>query len=210
MKETDLSKIDFLSLAKAAHLIQNGKIIGYPTDTIYGLGTNPFNHLAVQEIFRVKHREPNQQIILLVDKNYDLTVIVDEINNTAKKLMAHFWPGPLTLIFKNKASFSPLVTGETNTVALRAPNNPTTLKLLALCKIPITSTSANKSGFENPKSAKDVYDNFQNEIPLILDDGVVAESLASTVVDVTNPIPKIIREGAIKKDEIIKVLGITF
>ena len=210
MKPTDMSRIDFFSLAKAAALIQNGEIIGYPTDTIYGLGTNPFNHLAVEEIFRIKNREPNQQIILLVDKNYDLSVIVDEVNNTAKKLIASFWPGPLTLVFKNKASFSPLVTGSSNTVALRAPNNPVTLKLLSLCKIPITSTSANKSGCENPKSAKDVFNTFQNEIPLILDDGLESSSLASTVIDVTGSVPKIIREGAISKEQITKVLGISF
>lgn len=210
MQPTDFSKITFLSLAKAARLIQNGEIIGYPTDTIYGLGTNPFNHVAVEEIFRIKQREPGQQIILLVDKNYDLSVIVEEVNSTAKKLMQNFWPGPLTLVFKNKASFSPLVTGEKNTVALRAPNNPATLKLLSLCKIPITSTSANKSGAENPKSAKDVYSNFHNEIPMILDDGVVTDSLASTVIDVTASVPKIIREGAISKEQITKVLGISF
>ena len=68
MQPTDLSKINLISLTKAARLIQNGEIIGYPTDTIYGLGTNPFNHVSVQEIFRIKQREPGQQIILLVDK----------------------------------------------------------------------------------------------------------------------------------------------
>lgn len=210
MQPTDLSKINLISLTKAARLIQNGEIIGYPTDTIYGLGTNPFNHIAVEEIYRIKQREPAQQIILLVDKYYDLSIIVEEINSTAKTLIKNFWPGPLTLVFKNKASFSPLVTGEKNTVALRAPNNPATLKLLSLCKIPITSTSANKSGAENPKSAKDVYESFNSEIPLILDDGVVSESLASTVIDVTTSTPKIIREGAISKEQITKVLGISF
>lgn len=210
MQSTDLSKINLISLTKAARLIQNGEIIGYPTDTIYGLGTNPFNHVSVQEIFRIKQREPGQQIILLVDKLYDLSIIVEEINSTARKLINHFWPGPLTLVFKNKASFSPLVTGEKNTVALRAPNNPSTLKLLSLCKIPITSTSANKSGAENPKSAKDVYSSFNNEIPMILDDGVISESLASTVIDVTTTVPKLIREGAISKEEIMKVLGMSF
>lgn len=210
MQPTDLSKINLISLTKAARLIQNGEIIGYPTDTIYGLGTNPFNHIAVEEIYRIKQREPAQQIILLVDKYYDLSIIVEEINSTAKTLIKNFWPGPLTLVFKNKASFSPLVTGEKNTVALRAPNNPATLKLLSLCKIPITSTSANKSGAENPKSAKDVYESFNSEIPLILDDGVVRESLASTVIDVTTSTPKIIREGAISKEQITKVLGISF
>ena len=210
MQPTDLSRINLISLTKAARLIQNGEIIGYPTDTIYGLGTNPFNHIAVEEIYRIKQREPAQQIILLVDKCYDLSIIVEEINSTAKTLIKNFWPGPLTLVFKNKASFSPLVTGEKNTVALRAPNNPATLKLLSLCKIPITSTSANKSGAENPKSAKDVYESFNSEIPLILDDGAVSESLASTVIDVTTSTPKIIREGAISKEQITKVLGISF
>ena len=88
MQTTDLSKIDLFSLAKAARLIQNGEIIGYPTDTIYGLGTNPFNHLSVEEMFRIKQREPSQQIILLVDKNYDLSVIVEEVNSTARKLIS--------------------------------------------------------------------------------------------------------------------------
>ncbi|MBQ3494467.1 MAG: Sua5/YciO/YrdC/YwlC family protein [Clostridia bacterium] len=105
MQPTDFSKITFLSLAKAARLIQNGEIIGYPTDTIYGLGTNPFNHMAVEEIFRIKQREPGQQIILLVDKNYDLSVIVEEVNSTAKKLMQNFGQVHLPLSLKIKQVF---------------------------------------------------------------------------------------------------------
>lgn len=210
MTTTYFSKVNLFSLAKAAELIQNGEIVGYPTDTIYGLGTNPFNHLAVENIFRLKNREPNQQIILLVGKNYDLDVIVDEVNDVAKKLISSFWPGPLTLVFKNKASFSPLVTGKDNTVALRSPSNTTTLKLLNLCKIPITSTSANKSGTENPKGAQDVYKTFNNQISMILDDEVVKETACSTIVDVTTNTPKVLREGAISKEAITKVLGISF
>ena len=210
MGNTEIKRIDAVTLMKAATLIQNGGIIGCPTDIIYGLATNPFNNESVEEIFKIKQRDPNQQIILLVNQNYDIDVLVEEVTPVAKKLMANFWPGPLTLIFKNKARFSKLVTGKANTVALRVPDNPYTLKLLSFCKIPITSTSANKAGAENPITAQQVLDTFRGEIPLILDGGRSKFARASTIVDVTTPTPRIVREGAISKETISKVLGISF
>lgn len=193
--KTKILKPTEKNLKIAAKKILSGGVVCYPTDTIYGLATNPFCDHAVKKIFEIKGRDENKPIIVLIPKNFDLENFV-EISDKAKKIIEKYWPGPLTIVFKAKQKFSNLVSAGLDTIALRMPNNPVTLKLLELAG-PITSTSANISGQEtinNPQKLKQI---FNSKLEIILDGGMVENQVASTLLDLTGEKPKILRQGSL-------------
>lgn len=208
--KTEILKSTKKNIKKIVNIIRDGGVVGYPTDTIYGLGADPFNHEAVKNIFMLKEREIGSSIILLVGKNYDITRLVN-VNEVARVLMNEFWPGPLTIIMpitaSAKASLSPFVYGEHTTLALRVPDSAEALDILNECNMPITSTSANLHGMPNPKNAMDVFDAFNGQIPAILDGGELNNS-ASTIVSVADDHIEIIREGKITKQQIMDAIKI--
>lgn len=208
--KTEILKSTKKNIKKIVDIIRDGGVVGYPTDTIYGLGADPFNHEAVKNIFMLKEREIGSSIILLVGKNYDITRLVN-VNEVARVLMNEFWPGPLTIIMpitaSAKSSLSPFVYGEHTTLALRVPDSAEALDILNECNMPITSTSANLHGMPNPKNAMDVFDAFNGQIPAILDGGELNNS-ASTIVSVADDHVEIIREGKITKQQIMDAINI--
>jgi len=208
---TEIIKINPLNpetylLKKGKDLLQDGRIIGYPTDTVYGLGANAFNSKAIRKIFTLKERDFSKPILLVISKEFNLREIVAEVPSQALKLIKTFWPGPLTIIFKAGKKLPSILTGEKGTVGIRVPDNLITLKLLSLCKFPVTSTSANPSGMPSANNALQVDKYFPDKIDLIIDGGKCNNPAPSTIVDFTEGKIKIVREGRIGKDELLNTL----
>lgn len=208
---TEIIKINPLNpethlLKKGKEILEDGGIIGYPTDTVYGLGANAFNSRAIRKIFTLKKRDFSKPILLVISKEFHLREIVEEIPSQALKLIKTFWPGPLTIIFKAGKKLPSILTGEKGTVGIRVPDNLITLKLLSLCKFPITSTSANPSGMPSSENALQVKKYFSGKIDLIIDGGECNNPEPSTIVDFTQEKIKIVREGRISQDKLLNTL----
>jgi len=191
---TDLKR----PIKRAADVLKTGGIVAYPTETIYGLAGDPLNDSAIKRLFRLKRREPNRPVLMLIPSVDDLSQYTDHIPFVATRLMERFWPGALTLIFKASPLVSPLLTGGTGTIGIRLSSHPVAAALAKEMGRPITSTSANTSGGPSPRTPDEVVDTFHEGIDLILDAGPSPCRTPSTVLDVTVDPPQILREGAIK------------
>jgi L-threonylcarbamoyladenylate synthase len=192
---------------KAASVILSGGILGFPTDTTYGLGVNPFDDGAVSKVYRLKQREHEKPLILLMSSLEQLDNLAQEVSEDAKKLMDHFWPGPLTLIFTASEELKSFSVGNSGKVGVRIPNNLIAKKLIDACRIPVTATSANISGQPSARSAQEVIDYFGNHMDLVLDGGHTQSNTESTVLDLTSSSPSLIRVGQIEKESIEAILG---
>lgn len=188
---------DLALLAEAAEIIKSGGIIGYPTETVYGLGGDIFNADTVERIFTIKGRQFNKALIVIVDSVEMLQPLIETMPANAKKLINKFWPGPLTLIFKAAPIVSRKLSGGGSTIAIRIPDNPICLALLKLCNTPITSTSANLAGEASALSAEAVTKSLGSKLDLVIDGGPSQSSKPSTIVDLTTERPQIRRPGAI-------------
>ena len=183
-----------------AHEIIHGRVIIYPTDTIYGIGADACNPHAVGRIFEIKNRDRKKPLLVLVNSLDMMRLVVGEIPSGAHSLMEKFWPGPLTLIFQASPSLTPKLTGGTGTIGIRYPQHPFCLKVLEICNRPIVSTSANVSGKKEFHSIKETMKTFESSVDLIVDAGDSATTLSSSVIDVTGGVPRLVREGAIRRD----------
>lgn len=206
--KTLIKKISSGSIKQAVKLLKNEEIIGMPTETVYGLGANCFSDKAVLNTFKVKNRQPDNPLIVHISPDYDITNLVTEVNETAKKLINAFWPGPMTLVFKSKQNVSKYVSRGLDTIAIRMPSKPCTIKLLKACPFPISAPSANTSSRPSPTDAKSVYEDLNGKIPLILDGGKCDVGIESTVIDVTTLVPIILRPGIITQEDIDRVVGL--
>ncbi|MES2382090.1 MAG: L-threonylcarbamoyladenylate synthase [Bacteroidota bacterium] len=194
-------------IAFAAELLTDNKLVAIPTETVYGLAANAFNTSAVLNIYKTKNRPQFNPLIihsnsLLRFENWGLTIPAE-----AKKLSTHFWPGPLTLVVKANEYIPDVVTAGTGAVAIRVPNHPLTLQLLALLDFPLAAPSANPSGFVSPTSALHVAKNLGNKIDYILDGGNCTVGLESTIVSFLEEEPMVLRFGGLAIEEIEAVLG---
>ena len=203
---TKIKKINYFNIKKAVKLLSQQQIIGMPTETVYGLAANCFSDKAVLETFTVKNRQPDNPLIVHISPEYNLDNLVLEVNDTAKKLMKAFWPGPMTLVFKSKQNVSKYVSRGLDTLAIRMPSSKKTIRLLKACPFPLSAPSANSSGRPSPTSAKTVYEDLKGKIPLILDGGKCDVGIESTVIDVTTEVPIILRPGIITQEDIDKVI----
>lgn len=197
-------------LIKCQEIIRNGGIIVYPTDTIYGLGCDPYNKKAVQKIYTVKKRLMDKPLPILT---FDITSVqkIISLNSIGKKLADYFWPGPLTIIgnlIDNK--IPKILTSGKKTIGIRIPNNADTLNLLKYCKF-LAGTSANISNESSCITAKEVINSRLEGYDAILigDDNKPKNPLSfkgSTIIDISNPTPQIIRQGVIKSETIYEIL----
>lgn len=178
-------------------VIDAGGVIAYPTDTFYGLGVDPRNPRAVRKVFAIKGRKADQPILLLLHDKNDVSAWTSEVTPSALQLMARFWPGPLTLVFRAAPVVLPELTAGTGTIGLRVPGNEVIRALLGAVGGSLTGTSANRSGRPSPRTANEVQQELGDSIDLIIDGGPAAEVLPSTVVDVTEEPPRLIRPGAV-------------
>ena len=189
------NNLDDKTLNDAANLINNGELVAFPTETVYGLGADGLNDLACQKIFLAKGRPADNPLILHISKQEMLYNLVESVNDDAKKLMKYCWPGPLTLILKKSDLIPSIVTAGLDTVAIRMPSDQIALNLIKKADTPIAAPSANTSGKPSPTRAKDVYHDLNTKIPLILDGGSCKIGIESTVVDCSQENPVILRPG---------------
>jgi len=192
---------------KAAGVVLSGGIIAFPTDTTYGLGVNPFDDSAVSKVYKLKQRQPEKPLILLLSNPEQLENLTQELTEEAKRLMEQFWPGPLTLILTASDELRSFSIGHTGKIGVRIPDSPIARKLIDACRIPLTATSANISGQPSARSAQDAIDYFGNKIDVVLDGGPSRKELESTVIDLTTPHVNLLREGRISLDRIETVIG---
>jgi L-threonylcarbamoyladenylate synthase len=191
----------------AADIIRRGGLVAFPTETVYGLGADAFNEKAVRKIFKVKGRPPDNPLIVHISEVLDIKGLTDHVPTRAIKLIKKFWPGPLTIIFKKSKNISNIITAGSDAVAIRMPDNLIALSLIKECKVPLVAPSANKSGKPSPTKAKDVLEDMDGLIDLILDGGQTKIGIESTVIDMTAEVPTILRPGAITLKEIQENIG---
>jgi L-threonylcarbamoyladenylate synthase len=196
------------SLQTAADIVSRGGIIAFRTDTFYGLGADPFNQDAVRTIKQLKGREDNKPILIVISDYDFLDRFINTISPAFQLLAKQLWPGPLTLIGKARPDLPPEITAGTNTVGVRLPNDERVRLLVRACGGALTATSANPSQAAPATSAFQVREYFRDAIDLIIDDGEAQTDRPSTVVDVSQDEPKLIREGVLPRNEIKAVLGI--
>lgn len=198
---------DIQKIKKAAEIIKKSGLVAFPTETVYGLGANGLNKDAIKKIFIAKGRPQDNPLILHISDIKQLDLLVKEIPEKAEKLIKNFWPGPLTLVLKKSRIVPKITSAGLNTVAIRMPKNKVALELIRLSKCPLAAPSANLSGKPSPTSAKHVIDDLDNKINTILDAGNTDIGLESTVLDLTQKIPRILRPGKITKKQLEKVVG---
>jgi L-threonylcarbamoyladenylate synthase len=195
-------KADAAGIRKASRLIQQGGVAAFPTETFYGLGADARNEEALQKIFRLKGREENKPLLLLIGERDWLSELVRNIPPIAERLIEKFWPGPLTLVFAALPGLSNLLTAGTGTIGVRISPHPIAQALVLAVGRAITATSANLSGQPSTSLAVDVSRFLGGKVDLVLDSGQTPGGMGSTILDVSGPAPKLIRPGAISQGEL--------
>ncbi len=194
-------------IVKAANFLTNGDIVAIPTETVYGLAGNIYNENAIRKIFKVKQRPLFNPLIVHLHAIKQIEAITSDFPPKAKLLAKHFWPGPLTLILKKKPIVPDLITAGKDTVGIRIPNHPVTLKLLKQLPFPLAAPSANPFKRISPTRASHVESYFKNDIPMILEGGECIKGLESTIIGFENNEVIIYRLGSLAIEEIEKVVG---
>ncbi len=197
--------IDDVQLKKVANIIKQGGIAIFPTETVYGIGTNGLNEESVKKLYEVKQRPLNKPISLLVNGIEMINKIAKDITNLEYELIKKFFPGPLTIILKKKDIVPNILTSNSDTVGVRMPANKIALKLIEYSGVPIATPSANISGKPSGTNINDIMKDFKGKVDYFIDDGPSKMPISSTVVQVVNGIPNILREGIIKEEQIKEV-----
>lgn len=194
-------------ILQAAAFLIAGKLVAFPTETVYGLGANALDHQAVERIFIAKGRPFQDPLIVHIASVEMLSHVAQNIPAAALSLAEHFWPGPLTLILPRHPRIPATVSAGLNTVAVRLPSHPIALALIEHAGVPIAAPSANRFGHTSPTSAAHVLADLKGRIELVIDGGNCPVGVESTVLDMTQSSPIILRPGGITKEELSVVAG---
>jgi L-threonylcarbamoyladenylate synthase len=194
-------------IKRAAEIIRKGGLVAFPTETVYGLGGNALDENAAKKIYAAKGRPQDNPLIVHISSHLQLDQLVKEIPVRARILMDKFWPGPLTIIFYKKDIVPYGTTGGLDTVAIRMPAHPVALELISEAKVPIAAPSANISGRPSPVCAKDVAEDLSGRIEMILDGGATSVGVESTVLDLSEKVPMILRPGGVTREDLEEILG---
>ena len=210
--ETVVKKIDpeyfqDIELQKACQILQTGGLVAFPTETVYGLGGNALSAEASDKIYHAKGRPSDNPLIVHIADMEDLYDVALSVNKKTLELAKAFWPGPLTMIFPKKENVPLSTTGGLNTVAVRMPSHPVARALIRCSKVYIAAPSANRSGRPSPTRAEHVIEDMDGRIDMILDGGPVGIGIESTIIDMTEEIPVILRPGYITEDMVKGVIG---
>lgn len=197
------------SVRVAADLILGGKLVAFPTETVYGLGADAFDEDAVSDIFKAKGRPGDNPLIVHLHTPAQLKLVAREVPPLARKFIRHFFPGPLTLVLKKQPAVPTLVTAGLDTVAVRMPDHPVARRFLAACGCPVAAPSANRSGRPSPTSWQAVQQDLAGRIDAILQGARTSVGLESTVLDVTGKVPVVLRPGGISLQELRKIVPAT-
>ena len=184
--------------ARAAKIVSEGGVIAFRTDTFYGLGVDPFNAAAVAKIRELKGREENKPILLLLFDASEADRFIADRSEAFEEVARKYWPGPLTIVGLAVVDLPEEITAGTGTVGVRVPADSDVRELVRVCGGALTATSANPSGREPARTAKEVIEYFGERIDLVIDGGEVTVTEPSTVLDVTASPPRVVREGAVK------------
>ncbi|MER7956944.1 L-threonylcarbamoyladenylate synthase [Streptomyces sp. NPDC096030] len=194
-------------IEKAAEVLRAGGLVALPTETVYGLGANAEDADAVARIFHVKGRPPSHPLIVHIGSAEQLDSWVEEVPETARLLADRFWPGPLTLVLRRGSRVPLEATGGLETVAVRVPDHPVALELLAAFGGGVTAPSANRFGSVSPTTADHVRAELGDGVDFVLDGGPCEVGLESTIVDVTAEVPSILRPGGVTREDLEAALG---
>ena len=197
-------------IRKGIDVLKSGGVVAFPTDTLYGLGAAAFVPQAVFRVYEIKGRGQNVPLPLLLASVQQLQKVAVDVPTIALSLAERFWPGPLTLVVKKSPSVPDLVTGGRPTVAVRVPNHPVALALIDGVEMPITGTSANPSGGQEPVTAQDVRNLLGDKVDLIIDGGSAQGGVPSTILDVSGDTPRLLRAGALEPQVVEEYLGLRF
>ncbi|MEW6183121.1 MAG: L-threonylcarbamoyladenylate synthase [Bacillota bacterium] len=205
----DGSRPDNVVLSKAGALIARGRLVAFPTETVYGIGVNALDEAAVRALFAAKGRPADNPLILHLAAPEDVTAYVGEVTALAAGLMEAFWPGPLTLVFRGAGRLPRMVTGGLETIAVRVPAHPVALGIIRAAGVPVVAPSANASGRPSPTTAAHVMADMAGKIDAVVDGGPTFVGIESTILDVSGDVPKILRHGAVSVGEIAAVCGMS-
>lgn len=193
-------------IMEGAKLINHGELVAFPTETVYGLGANGLDEEAVSKIFVAKGRPQDNPLILHVSSIEEVKPLVKNISQEAERLMERFWPGPLTILFKRSEAVPDIITAGLDTVAIRMPDHPVALELIKASRVPIAAPSANTSGKPSPTLAAHVLEDLNGKVNIIIDGGSTGVGLESTVLDLTEYPPTILRPGGITLEDLRKII----
>jgi L-threonylcarbamoyladenylate synthase len=193
---------------RAVQCLRSCGVITFPTDTLYGVGADVFNEVALQRVFTIKGRPGGLALPVLVDGWERVVMVAAKASQVAEGLARQFWPGPLTLVLPKSPDVSVLVTGGRDTVAVRQPNHWVPQALVAGLGYPITGTSANRSGQRDLLTVDEIRNDLGDLVDYIIDSGPAPQGTPSTVIDVTDGEPKLLREGAIPFAEVLRAIGL--
>ena len=207
IRKVDENCIDEMIMKEAGALLKEGALVAFPTETVYGLGANALDSEAAAKIYAAKGRPSDNPLIVHIADMDALSLIVAEIPEAATKLAEKFWPGPLTMVMRKSDVVPYGTTGGLDTVAVRMPAHPIALEMIRHGGGYIAAPSANTSGRPSPTLASHVADDMDGIVPLILDGGAVGIGIESTIVDLTDEIPTILRPGFITKEMLQEVVG---
>ena len=195
------------AIREAARLLREGQLVALPTETVYGLGADGLNEQAVAKIFEAKGRPQDNPLILHIAEASQMEDFCHSIPESAYLLAKKFWPGPLTMVLPAKPCVPKRTTANLPTVAVRCPDHPATREIIRLAGVPIAAPSANISGKPSTTTARHVWDDHKGKLPLIIDGGPCRVGVESTIVDLTDSRPRLLRPGGITPEQLLEVLG---
>ena len=207
MKTLLLSAEDNQTPFIAAEMIRKGELVAIPTETVYGLGANGLDETAVAKIFEAKGRPQDNPLILHICGAEQIELFCHHIPRKAYDLAEKFWPGPLTIVLPARDSVPKRTTGGLSTVAVRCPDNDVTREIIRLSGVPIAAPSANISGKPSTTTAQHVLHDHDGKIAAVVDGGACRVGVESTIVDLTEERPRLLRPGGITPEQLIEVLG---
>ena len=191
----------------AAKLIREGQLVALPTETVYGLGANGLDPTAVAKIFAAKGRPQDNPLILHIADASQIDRLCHDVPQAAYTLAEKFWPGPLTMVLPARSCVPKCTTAGLPTVAVRCPDNAVTREIIRLAGVPIAAPSANISGKPSTTTAQHVYHDHAGKIPMIVDGGACRVGVESTIVDLTEDRPRLLRPGGVTPEQLKAVLG---
>ncbi|MEZ5163632.1 MAG: L-threonylcarbamoyladenylate synthase [Fimbriimonadaceae bacterium] len=195
------------AIREAARVIREGGVVVMPTETVYGLACHALNEKAVQRVYEIKGRPSDNPLIVHIADASWLPKVAREVSDLAKKLAAKYWPGPLTMVLPKQTSVPDLTTGGLDTVAVRVPSHPVARRLIEEAGVPVAAPSANLFMALSPTSAQAVDAEISLEVPIILDGGPCEVGLESTVIDLTDNPPRILRPGGVTRADLQAMVG---
>lgn len=207
ISKIDINNIDKEELKKHAKLLNEGKTVIFPTETVYGLGANALDEDAVKKIYEAKGRPSDNPLIVHIYEKKEVYELAKSISKKSEIVMDKFWPGPITIILNKKEIIPYRTSGGLETVAIRMPSHPIARKIIKYAGVPIAAPSANISGRPSPTKANHVYEEMNGRVNGIVLGGDSSFGLESTVLDMTGDIPMILRPGSITKEDLEAVIG---